>query len=88
MDLQIIDRVYESIWAQLEAHNALRDRALDDERREALRKHVFDMAHRHIVGTHPVNFDSLYELMMSSMSEPWVMDYLTAADSSLPADGQ
>jgi len=47
-----------------------------------LRRHVFDMAHQHIVGTHPVNFDALDELLLASMSEPWVMDFLTAADSS------
>jgi hypothetical protein len=80
LDLEIIDRVYESVWAQLEARDPFRDRTQDDQRREALRKHVFDMAHSHIVGTHPVNFDLLHDLMMASMSEPWVMDYLTAAE--------
>ena len=83
LDLEIIDRVYESVWAQLEARAPSRDRALDDQRREALRKHVFEMAHSHIGGPHPVDFDSLYHPMMASMSEPWVMDYLTAADQSI-----
>ena len=44
LDLEIIDRVYEAAWAQLEAREPARDREVDGERHEALRKLVFACA--------------------------------------------
>jgi hypothetical protein len=42
LDLEIIDRVCEAAWAQLEACEPFRDREQDEERREALCKLVMD----------------------------------------------
>jgi hypothetical protein len=67
LDLEIIDRVYEAAWAQLEAREPARDRAADEERQVALRKRVFELA-----GSHRVDFDDLYEQVVTSMPEPWI----------------
>jgi hypothetical protein len=67
LDLEIIDRVYEAAWAQLEAREPARDRAADEERQVALRKRVFELA-----GSHRVDFDDLYEQVMMSVPEPWI----------------
>ena len=40
LDLEIIDRVYETTWAYLEARQP-HDNATDAERQEALRKRIF-----------------------------------------------
>ena len=37
LDLEILDRVYETAWARFEATNPRRDRAQDEHRQEALR---------------------------------------------------
>ena len=64
--LEIIDRVYAAIWAQLEARDPFRDRARDDgERGEALRKLVTENA-----GTGMGDFDTLYERVLADMPEP------------------
>ena len=68
LDLETIERVYESVWAQLEAREPLRDKALDDARQEALRKQVFNVA-----GSHRVEFDALYEQVMVSIPDPWIV---------------
>ena len=44
LDLEIIDQVYETAWAQLEAREPLRDREKDADRERALRKLVFALA--------------------------------------------
>jgi hypothetical protein len=67
LDLETIERVYESAWAQLEAREPFRDKELDDAKQEALRKHVFNVA-----GSHRVEFDVLYEQVMVSIPEPWI----------------
>jgi hypothetical protein len=67
LDLEIIDRVYEAAWAQLEAREPTRDRAADEGRQEALRKRIFDLA-----GSRPVDFDDLYDAVVTSMPEPWI----------------
>jgi hypothetical protein len=66
LDLEIIDRVYEAAWAQVEAREPLRDRERDGERHEVLRKHVMDHA-----GTHRVDFDTLCEKVLASVPESW-----------------
>ena len=53
LDLEIIDRVYEAAWAQLEAREPFRDRAKDGERGEALRQRIFAVA-----SSGKVDFDS------------------------------
>jgi len=44
LDLEIIDRVYEAAWAQVEARDPSRDRQKDGERQDALKKSVFALA--------------------------------------------
>jgi hypothetical protein len=38
LDLEIIDRVCEAAWAQLEAHEPLREREQDEERKHSIGK--------------------------------------------------
>ena len=44
LDLEIMDRVYEAAWAQIEAHQPFRDRNEDGERQDVLRKQLFALA--------------------------------------------
>jgi hypothetical protein len=67
LDLEIIDRVYEAAWAQLEAREPARDREVDGERHEALRKLVFACA---IPGG--VDFDKLYDRVLANMRMPLI----------------
>jgi hypothetical protein len=68
LDLEIIDRVCEAAWAQVEAREPSRDRAADPERQEALRKLVFAFA-----DTGRVDFDGLYELVSANMDSAWAI---------------
>src|SRR5262245_7634189 len=54
LDLEIIDRVYDAAWAELEAREPFRNRERDEERREELRKLIMDST-----GTGRVEFDAL-----------------------------
>ena len=67
LDLEIIDRVYEAAWAQVEAREPFRDRQSDSER-QALRKLVMDQT-----DTGRVDFDTLFEKVMANMPESWVV---------------
>ena len=62
LDLEIIDRVYETAWAQLEAREPLRDREKDADRERALRKLVFALATPGIV-----DFDTLSDRVLANM---------------------
>jgi hypothetical protein len=68
LDLEIIDGVYEVAWAGLEASDPFRDRARDDERKEALRKLVMDCTE-----TDRVDFDTLCDRVIGSMPDNWVV---------------
>jgi hypothetical protein len=68
LDLEIIDRVYETAWAQLEAREPFRDREKDGERGEMLRKLVFAYAR-----SSPVDFDALCDKVVATMPEPWAI---------------
>jgi hypothetical protein len=59
LDMEIIDRVYEAAWAQIEARESDRDPGGDHERQRKLREHIFAVA-----GMGPVEFDALYERVM------------------------
>jgi hypothetical protein len=61
LDLEIIDRVYEAAWAQIEAWECDRDTGRDPERQRKLREHIFAVA-----GMGPVEFDALYERVMQT----------------------
>jgi len=63
LDLEIIDRVYEAAWAQIEAREPWRDTELDGQRQQALRKHIFAVA-----GIGSVDFDALYERALVTTS--------------------
>jgi hypothetical protein len=67
LDLEIIDRVYETAWAHLEAREPDRDIARDGERQEALRKKIFGVAR--IAGSGHVDFDTLTEVVLATIPE-------------------
>jgi hypothetical protein len=60
LDLEIIDRVYEAAWAQIEASEPERNPGRDADRQQTLRKQIFAVA-----GRRPVDFDDLYERVMA-----------------------
>lgn len=64
LDLEIIERVYEAAWAQVEAREPSRDRERDDERQQALSKRVLAFA-----GTGHEDFDTLLERVLASMPD-------------------
>jgi hypothetical protein len=62
LDLEIIDRVYEAAWAQIEARQIDRDTEGDPERQRKLRERIFAVAE---IGT--VDFDALYERVIDAL---------------------
>ena len=62
LDLEIIDRVYEAAWAQLEAREPFRDRNKDGERGEELRQRIFAVA-----TSGKIDFDSLCDRVLANM---------------------
>jgi hypothetical protein len=62
LDLEIIDRVYEAAWAQIEAREPWRDTERDAEREQGLRKLIFGAANKR-----PVDFDDLYERTIKAL---------------------
>jgi hypothetical protein len=68
LDLEIIDRVYETAWARLEALEPFRDREEDGERQKELRKLILAFAHttKSASGNH-IDFDDLSELVLDSI---------------------
>jgi hypothetical protein len=62
LDLEIIDRVYEAVWAQIEARQIDRDTERDPERQQKLRERIFAVAE---IGT--VDFDALYERVIEAL---------------------
>jgi hypothetical protein len=63
LDLEIIDRVYEAAWAQIEARDPKRDTSKDCDRQEVLRKLVFACA-----CSGRVDFDRLCESVIASLA--------------------
>jgi hypothetical protein len=64
LDLEIIERVYDAAWAELEAREPFRDRERDEEPRDELRKLIMDNT-----GTGRVEFDALYERVLANMPQ-------------------
>jgi hypothetical protein len=64
--LEIIDRVYEAAWAQLEAREPFRDKGRDDERMDDLRKLVMNNT-----GAEKVEFEALFARVLADMPEDW-----------------
>ena len=75
LDLEIIDRVYEAAWARVKT-DIFRDIAKDDERKTALRQWAFFLA-----GSHPVDFDTLYEKLETIIPKPWITPTKNLRDS-------
>jgi hypothetical protein len=63
LDLEIIDRVYEAAWAQIEARDPKRDTSKDCDRQKVLRKLVFACA-----CSGRVDFDRLCESVIASLA--------------------
>ena len=68
LDLEIIDQVYEAIWAQIEGRYLRRDTSRDDERQKALRRWLFTLA------ASPVDFDTLYDKVLTSLPKHWAAE--------------
>ena len=68
LDLEILDCVYETAWAHLEAREPFCDRQKDGELQNALRKLVFDSA-----GSDKINFDTLCDRVLASMPDTWMV---------------
>jgi hypothetical protein len=66
LDLEIIDRVYEATWAQIEARYLYRDRGRDETRQKALRRWLFALA-----AGGPVEFDTLCDKVIASLPKNW-----------------
>ena len=77
LDLEIMDRVYETAWAELEARDPFRDRAKDGERGETLRKLVMDQTR-----TGKIDFDTLLGRVVANMPETWVVFARTGSSGS------
>jgi hypothetical protein len=74
LDLEIMDRVYEAAWAQIEARDPFRDRNEDGKRQDALRKWLFALA-----TPGPVDFDMLYDKVLARM--PNIPAVFTASET-------
>lgn len=68
-ELEIIDRVYKTAWAQILARHPGRELENDMSRQEALRKRLFILADRR-----PIEFDTLRERALVSMPETLMSD--------------
>lgn len=67
LDLEVIDRVYETAWAHVQATQPDRNTASDGERQKALRKKIFGVAR--IVGSGHVDFDTLAEVVLATIPD-------------------
>jgi len=81
-DLQIIDRVYQAAWAQVEA-DLLRDTSKDDERKSALHQWLFVLA-----GKDPVDFNTLSEKLATVIPKPWITPPIKKPHGSPPQVGR
>lgn len=67
LDLEIMDLVYETAWAQIISRARLRDVNTDSERKEVLRKKIFAAAR-----PGAVDFDTLLDKVLWMSQEMWV----------------
>jgi hypothetical protein len=77
LDLEVMDRVYEAAWAELEARDPFREREKDGERGETLRKLVMDQT-----GRGKVDFDTLLARVVANMPETWIIFARTGSSGS------
>ena len=66
LDLEIVERVCEAAWAQLQERRPFRNMQTDDERKQTLRKQVMNYA-----AEGKVEFDALYQKAITEMPDPW-----------------
>jgi hypothetical protein len=83
LDLEIIDQVYEASWAQIEARYFRRDTSRDDERQKALRRWLFILAE-----SGPVDFDTLYDKVVTSLPKNWAAEKTEAVGSQVSVTDQ
>ena len=74
LDLEIIDRVYEAAWARLLAQNPIEDENEEAARQKNLRQRLFALSH-----PGRVEFDALYDEVLSSYDKPKTITLTTAA---------
>ena len=67
LDLEIMDRVYEVAWAQIQARDPSRNTASDGARQTALRRKIFGVAR--IAGPGHIDYDTLAEVVLATISE-------------------
>jgi hypothetical protein len=67
LDLEIIDTVYEAVWAHIQACQPNRNTALDALRQKTLRKKIFGIAR--MLGPGHVDFDTLSEVAIATIPE-------------------
>ena len=77
LDLEIMDRVFEAAWAQVEARDPSRDRSKDGERRDALRKWMFVLA---TPGS--VDFDTLCDKVLTIIPNTWIFSIRSGSSGS------
>jgi hypothetical protein len=68
LDLEIIDRVYDVAWETIKAHDLYRDTAMDEKRKQRLRRMLFIFAK-----PGNVDFDQLCDQVLTNLTEPWAM---------------
>jgi hypothetical protein len=69
LDLEILDRVYEATLAKIEARFLYRDTSRDHERQKSLRRWLFAL-----VGSGPVDYDTLYDKVAASLPKNWAAE--------------
>jgi hypothetical protein len=67
LDLEIMDRVFETAWSHVEALEPERDVGRDGARQAALRKKIFGVAR--VAGSGHIDFDTLTEVMLATITE-------------------
>jgi hypothetical protein len=72
LDLEIMDRVYEVAWAQVQAREPSRNTASDRAHQEALRRKIFGAAL--IAGPGQIDFDTLTEMVLAPISDQAMLE--------------
>ena len=75
LDLQVLEMVYDAAWTMIVNNDPFRDSSADAERKEALRRTVFALAHEV-----SVDYDTLLDRVMShNPLRPGLSERLTEA---------
>jgi hypothetical protein len=82
LDLEVLDRIYEAAWEKVKTRDLYRDTSKDEERKQALRRMLFVLAR-----PGEVDFDVLYDRLLTNVPEPWVKPPIRRRRSSPPEVG-